>query len=205
MTWSLELPNFVQGVIHPKSFHLSDFNFNVARALTQKMDEAVELGQGLFPIYIESPGGDVSSLNAIFSALISAKKRGLKIATVTAGEASSAGAFIFCLGDEGLRFVGEFAKIMIHGFQGIDIPDAPISRHNDLFNIMMKQEEEMFQMISVHLRGNKNKDWLKKELGKRKDGDWYIGAKEALELGIASHIGLPTFSLKVTSEISVNL
>ena len=205
MNWSLDLPSFVQGVIQPKSFFLTEFDPGVVRALTIRLNEAVNLGQEIFPIFIESGGGDVSSLHAILSTIISAKNKGIKISTVTAGEASSAAAFIFCLGDEGLRFMGEHARIMIHGYQASSISDARVSEHKELFSEILKEEQETLRFISSHLKGNRQKDWLRKELDKRKDTDWFINAQEALELGITNHIGLPTFCLKLIPEISVSL
>lgn len=205
MNWSLELPNFVQGIIHPKSFYLTEFSSGSVRALSTRISEAIDLGQGIFPIFIESMGGDMSSLKAMMSILASAKRKGLKISTITSGEAASAGAFIFCLGDDGLRFMGDHAHIMIHGIQVSSVPDGRASEQKELFNEIMKEEQELLQVVSSNLKGPRNKDWLKKELHKRKDIDWFLNAKEALDIGIAHYIGLPTFSLKLTSEISVVL
>lgn len=205
MKWDIDAPNFVQGINGPRSFYLTEFSPTTVKALSNKINEAIELEQILFPIHIESPGGDISSLKAILSVLLSARKKGLKIATMTAGEASSAGAFIFCFGDEGFRFMGEYAGLMLHGIQVSSIPDGRASEQKEFFNALMKEEEEIMKIISSHLKGVKNKEWLKKELNKRKDLDWYLNAQEALDLGITSHIGLPIFSLKLTAEISVNI
>jgi ATP-dependent protease ClpP protease subunit len=94
---------------------------------------------------------------------------------------------------------------MLHGIQVSSIPDGRASEQKEFFNALMKEEEEIMKIISSHLKGAKNKEWLKKELNKRKDLDWYLNAQEALDLGITSHIGLPIFSLKLTAEISVNI
>jgi len=205
MNWNFQFPEYVQNIIPPKSFFLTEFSPSVSRALNQKLNEAIDIGQAIFPIHIESLGGDISSLKAMLSILSSAKNKGIKIATITAGEAASAGAFIFCFGDDGLRFVGEHAHIMIHGIQVSSIPDGRASEQKELFNELMREEQELLQVISSHLKGARNKDWLKKELHKRKDIDWYINAQESINLGIANHIGLPTFSLKLTPEISVTI
>lgn len=205
MNWSLDIPNFVQGINQPRSFYLTDFSPNAVKALSLRLGEAIEMGQTLFPIYIESLGGDIASLKAILSIISAARKKGIQIATITAGEAASAGAFIFCFGDEGLRFMGDHAHIMIHGIQVSSIPDGRASEQNQLFKELMREEQELLQVISSHLKGSRNKEWLKKELHKRKDIDWYINAPEAIANGIANHVGLPTFSLKLTPEISVSL
>lgn len=205
MNWVLDFPGFIQTIVQPKSFFLTDFSPQVVRSLNCRINEAIDLGQAIFPIHIESLGGDIASLKAVLSILSSARKKGLKIATVTAGEAASAGAFVFCFGDEGLRFMGEHAHIMIHGIQVSSIPDGRASEQRELFNELMKEEQELLQVISSHLKGARNKDWLKKELHKRKDIDWYVNSLDALSLGLTSHVGLPTFSLKLTPEISVTI
>lgn len=205
MNWKIEAPNFVERINTPKSFYLTEFSVGSVKALNDRINEAIELGQPIFSIYIESPGGDLSNLKAMLSILSSAKKKGLQIATICSGEASSAAAFIFCFGDDGLRFVGEYASIMLHGLQVSQVPPGRASEQKELFDEIAKQESEILQAISISLKGAKNKDWLKKELNKRKDLDWYLNAKEALELGLANHIGLPVFSLKLVPEITIDL
>jgi ATP-dependent protease ClpP protease subunit len=205
MNWNLDIPNFVQGINQPRSFYLTEFSPNSVRALSLRVNEAIQMEQVIFPIHIESMGGDIASLKAMLSILTSARSKGLQIATITAGEAASAGAFMFCFGNEGLRFMGDHAHIMVHGIQVSSIPDGRASEQKELFNELMKEEQELLQVISAHLKGGRNKDWIKKELHKRKDMDWYMNAKDALDLGLTNHIGLPTFSLKLIPEISVNL
>lgn len=205
MNWSLELPPYVEKIDPPRSFYLTDFNPRVVKVLSDKLSEAICIEQSLFPIFIESMGGEISSLQAILSILQSAKERGIKIATITAGMAASAGAFVFCFGDEGLRFMGKNARLMIHGVQVSGLPDGKASEQTEMFNEFMKEEQELLQTVSSNLRGTRSKDWLKKELNKRKDNDWYLNAKEALDLGIANHITLPTFKMRLVPEFGIEI
>ena len=204
MNWHVEAPNFVEKINHPKSFYLTEFSSGATKVLGDRINEAIDLGQPIFSIYIESPGGNVSSLTAVLSIMSSARNKGLQIATICAGEACSAGALVFCFGDNNLRFIGEHATLMIHGFQAGQYPGRA-TEQKEYFGRVVKQETEVFEVISTHMKGAKKKNWLKSELGKRKDIDWYLNATEAIECGVASHIGLPTFSLKLSSEISIEL
>jgi ATP-dependent protease ClpP protease subunit len=199
------MPPYVGNVNSPQSFFLTEFSSSVVKAFNSKIHQAFELGQELFPIQIESSGGDASSLHSFLSIMSSARKKGMKFATITTGESSSAGAFVFCFGDAGLRFIGEYARIMIHGLQVSGSVDGRVSEHNKLITEILKEEQELLQVVSQHLKGKRNKDFLRKELHKRKDIDWYLDAQESVELGIANHIGIPTFSLKLIPEISVSL
>lgn len=204
MNWKIEAPNFVEKINPPKSFYLTEFNQVSVKILNDRINEALDLGQPIFSIYIESGGGEVSYLKAMLSIISSARKKGLQIATICCGEACSAAALIFCFGDEGLRFIGEYASIMIHGFQ-VGGTEGRAKEQKELFDEIVKQENEILQVISVHLKGGKNKEWIKKELAKRKDIDWYLNAQEAIDFGIANHIGIPVFSLTLVPEISIDL
>lgn len=205
MNWTIEAPSCVEKISYPNSFYLTEFSTFAIKSLQIKINEAIDNSQGVFPIHIESFGGDISALKAILSILSAAKRKGIKIATITAGHACSAGAFVFCFGDDNFRFMGDHAQLMIHGIQVHGQLEGRASEQNQFFNELIKDEQELLQIISSHLKGARNKDWLKKELHKRKDIDWYISAKEALDLGLCNHIGLPTFSLKLTTEISVDI
>jgi hypothetical protein len=57
MKWDIDAPNFVQGINGPRSFYLTEFSPTTVKALANRINEAIELEQILFPIHIESPGG----------------------------------------------------------------------------------------------------------------------------------------------------
>jgi len=204
MNWRIEAPNFVERINNPKSFYLTEFSSGAVKALNDRINEAIELGQPIFSIYVESPGGDVYSLTAMLSIISAARQKGLQIATICSGFAASAAAFIFCFGDNGLRFMGEHASIMIHGFQVGGI-EGKATEQKGFLTEVVKKEDSVMQIISTHLKGGKNKEWLRKELSKRKDVDWYLTSKEAFELGITDHVGLPVFCLSLIPQISIEL
>lgn len=70
-------------------------------------------------MYINSPGGSVTSGMAIYDTMQYIKP---KIATVCIGQAASMGSMILCAGEPGMRMSLPHARIMIHqplgGFQG---------------------------------------------------------------------------------------
>lgn len=202
MKWTITAPPIVKGVEQPKSFFLTEFTPNTVRSFSNKVAEAIELGQHVLPVYIESPGGDLYSLKGILSLMDSAREKGLQIATITAGQAMSAGAFVFCYGCPNLRFAGSEATIMLHSVIAT-MGEAKIAEHKMSIETVLKEQDVIFNKISRHLK--KKGDWLKKELGKRNDNDWFFSAQEGQKLGIVEIIGIPRFSFNITAEVSASI
>lgn len=108
-------------------------------------------------------------------------------------------AFVFCYGDQGLRFMGEEATIMLHGLSSGY--EGKISEMNDYSKNLEDGQYALYEKISKHLK--KHPGWLKKQMDIRKDKDWFLNAKEALELGIADHIDVPAFSVEISAEVKI--
>ena len=78
-------------------------------------------------IYINSPGGIISSGLAIYDTMQFVKP---EVATLCVGQAASMGSLLLCAGEENMRFALPNARIMVHqpsgGFQG---QASDIERH----------------------------------------------------------------------------
>jgi len=124
-------------------------------------------------IYINSPGGAVSSLIAIYDTMNYIKP---DVSTICIGEASSAGAFILSAGAKGKRYALKNSRIMIHqasaGVQG-SILDMEVR-----FNESKFLNEKILEELSVITGHPINK--LKKDM----DRDKYMSAKEAKDYGL---------------------
>src|SRR5690606_1414983 len=140
--------------------YLEHFNSHSVRLLGKLLNEAIELNQFIFPIYIESSGGDVYSMCAMMGLIDSARKRGMKIATITNGSAMSAGALIFSYGDHDFRFIGEYGTLMFHSFSSGAI--GKVGECKNAFDQTVLDQEKIFSRVSQHLK--KKKDWLSKKL-----------------------------------------
>lgn len=199
MQWIFNGPGIVKGYHEPKSFFIEKFESHIIRSFSNRVTEAIELQQQILPIYIESPGGDMYVLNGILSVMDSARKKGLKFATITSGQAMSAGAFVFCYGDEDLRFMGQEAILMLHGLSaGFEGRVTEMKGQSDIYE---KYQYSTFEKISKHLK--KKSDWLKKEMDKRKDKDWYLTSQEAKAINLANHIDIPTFTVNVEASVHI--
>jgi ATP-dependent Clp protease protease subunit len=128
-------------------------------------------------IYINSNGGNIYNLLSVVSAIDSSKT---PIHTFALGKAMSAGFIILISGHK--RYCQKYSIILIHqsstGIRGL------------LSNIELelKQAKYLEQIVDkittdkTNITFDQLKDIYEKRL------DWYIGAKEALELGIVDEI-----------------
>ena len=128
-------------------------------------------------LYINSPGGSVTSGLAIYDTMQYVKPQ---VSTICLGQAASMGAFLLAGGAAGKRFAVPNARIMIHqplgGFQGqatdIEIQAKEILRLKARLNdILAKHTRQPIERIE-----------------KDTDRDYFMGAGEAKEYGIIDDV-----------------
>ena len=128
-------------------------------------------------VYINSPGGIVSSGLAIYDTMQYVKS---DIATYCIGQAASMGALLLSAGTKGKRFALPNARVMIHqpmgGFQGqatdIEIHAREILRIKDTLNgIFAYHTEQPLEKIQADT-----------------DRDFFMSGEEAREYGIVDEV-----------------
>lgn len=128
-------------------------------------------------IYINSPGGIVSSGLAIYDTIQYVKP---DIATYCIGQAASMGALLLCAGAKGKRFALPHSRVMIHqpmgGFQGqatdIEIHAKEILKMKDTLNgILANHTGQTLEKIGVDT-----------------ERDYFMAPKEAKEYGIVDEV-----------------
>ena len=128
-------------------------------------------------LYINSPGGSVTSGLAIYDTMQYVKPQ---VSTICLGQAASMGAFLLSGGAQGKRFAVPNARIMIHqplgGFQGqatdIEIQAKEILRIKARLNeIMAKHSRQPIERIE-----------------KDTDRDYFMGPGEAKEYGVIDEV-----------------
>ena len=128
-------------------------------------------------LYINSPGGVVSSGLAIYDTI---QYITCPVATLCMGQAASMGALLLTAGTRGLRYALPHSRIMIHqpsgGFRGqatdIEIHAREVLRLRQLLNeIMAKHSGQSVERIA--------------ELTER---DNFMSAEEAVELGLIDRV-----------------
>ena len=128
-------------------------------------------------LYINSPGGSVSSGMAIYDTMQYVKS---SVSTICMGQASSMGAILLTAGEKGRRYSLPHARIMIHqpmgGFQGqasdIEIQTREILRLKETLNeILANHTGQPIERVT-----------------KDSDRDFFMTGKEAVEYGLVDEV-----------------
>lgn len=135
-------------------------------------------------IYINSPGGSVSSTVAIYDTIQYIKSA---VSTICVGLAASGAALILASGTKGKRFALTNSRIMLHqplgGAQGqvtdIEIQTRELKRIKDTIN----------QILTYHT------GQLLEKVEKDTDRDFYLTAQESKEYGLIDEV------IKVREEV----
>lgn len=128
-------------------------------------------------LYINSPGGIVSSGLAIFDTMQYVKP---DISTYCIGQAASMGALLLCAGTKGKRFALPHSRIMLHqpmgGFQGqatdIEIHAREILKLKDTLNkILSEQTDQPIEKVQTDT-----------------DRDFFMSGEDAREYGLVDEV-----------------
>ena len=128
-------------------------------------------------IYINSPGGSVTSTMAIYDAMQYVKP---DIATCCMGMAASGAAVILAAGEKGKRFALPNSEVMIHqvvGEAGGQASDIEISAKH-----ILKIKQKLNKILAKHT-GQKIE-----KIEKDSDRDYYMSADEAKDYGLIDQI-----------------
>jgi ATP-dependent Clp protease protease subunit len=128
-------------------------------------------------LYINSPGGVVTSGMAIFDTMRYIKA---PVSTICVGQAASMGAFLLAAGEKGKRFSLDHSRIMIHqplgGFQG-QATDIHIHAKE-----ILRMKDELNSILSELTGQNVEK------VAADTERDYFLSAAEAKEYGIIDAI-----------------
>ena len=147
---------------------------NVANAIIAQMLflESDEPDQDIY-LYVNSPGGQVSSGMAIYDTMQYIKP---DVQTICIGQAASMGALLLGAGASGKRFALPHARIMIHqpsgGFQG---------QHTDI-EIQAKEISRIREILDGIIATHSGQD--PKKVRKDTERDNYMTGEEALKYGL---------------------
>lgn len=147
---------------------------NVANAIIAQMLflESDEPDQDIY-LYVNSPGGQVSSGMAIYDTMQYIKP---DVQTICIGQAASMGALLLAAGASGKRFALPHARIMIHqpsgGFQG---------QHTDI-EIQAKEISRIREILDGIIATHSGQD--PKKVRKDTERDNYMTGEEALKYGL---------------------
>lgn len=136
-------------------------------------------------LYINSPGGSVTSAMAIYDTMNHVKP---DIATVCVGIAASAAAVLLSSGAKGKRFCLPNSEVMIHqvmgGAEGQASDIAIVAKH------ILRTKENLNKILA------KNTGKPVATIEKDSDRDYYMTADEAKKYGIVDEIIIKSKSVK---------
>ena len=144
-------------------------NVIIAQMLFLESDEP---DQDIY-LYVNSPGGQVSSGMAVYDTMQYIKP---DVQTICIGQAASMGALLLAAGAKGKRFSLPHARIMIHqpsgGFQG---------QHTDI-EIQAKEISRIREILDTILAQHSGQD--PEKVRKDTERDHYMTGQEALDYGL---------------------
>jgi ATP-dependent protease ClpP protease subunit len=201
------IPNLLQGFAskssywEPVSIHIGeDIDIDMANSVADKLKQAENNDQPFIPVFIHSNGGDVYSCLNIVESI---KRCKIPIYTFVNSCAFSCGAVIFSCGKQ--RFMGKYARLLLHDVS-IDIgQDTSISSSN--LNVeskeMRKLNRQMFEIMAENTGHPKNYylDLLKTQ----RNNDVYLDGKKALELNLATCMGIPIVKVTHTTTMTLDI
>ncbi|EGD92183.1 ATP-dependent Clp endopeptidase, proteolytic subunit ClpP [Trichophyton rubrum CBS 118892] len=131
-------------------------------------------------LYINSPGGSVTAGLAIYDTMTYIQS---PVSTICVGQAASMGSLLLCGGEAGKRYCLPHSSVMIHQPSGGYFGQATdIAIHA---KEILRVRHQLNQIYKRHLTG---KEMTLEEIEKLMERDYFMGAKEALEMGIVDSI-----------------
>lgn len=150
-----------------------------ARGIVQKILYFDSLGNDDIKMYINSPGGVISSGLAILDAMHYAKS---DVSTICMGQAASMGAVILCAGAAGKRYAWNNARVMIHQ------PLISGNMYGPASDIAIQAEEMVRIRASLNQILSKHAKQPIEKVEQDTDRDYFMSAQEACEYGIVDHV-----------------
>ena len=154
-----------------------EINDNTSSSIISQLLYLDSINNDDISLYINSPGGSVSSGMAIYDTMNFIKS---DVSTICIGMAASMGAFLLSSGEKGKRYALPNSEIMIHqplgGVEGQATEIKIVAEH------ILKLKDKLNKVLSK----NTGQSLDKIELDT--DRDFYMGSSDALEYGLIDKI-----------------
>lgn len=154
-----------------------EINDNTSNIIVSELLYLDSISNEDISIYINSPGGSITSGMAIYDTMNYIKS---DVSTICIGMAASMAAFLLSSGQKGKRYILPNAEVMIH--QPIGGVSGQATEINIAANRILKLKNKLNKILSK----NTNKNI--KEIEKDTERDYYMNSNEALEYGIIDKI-----------------
>ena len=165
-------------------FLWGDVNEESCKSVVVKMRYIVfDLKQKNIWLYIHTSGGELDSCCAVIDEIVGLQKMGVNICTIAIGKAYSCGALILAVGSE--RYATALTSIMMHPVS-IELPDDFVGQQRKYADFVSVQYQMLMDLVSKRC-GYTNQTTIK-AFKKKVQGEVWLGAKDAIDLGIIDNV-----------------
>ncbi len=154
-----------------------EINDNTANIVVSELLYLDSINHNDINIYINSPGGSITSGMAIYDTMNYIKS---DVSTICIGMAASMAAFLLSSGKKGKRFILPNSEVMIHQ------PLGGASGQATEIKIAAERILKLKEKLNVILSNNTGKDLDK--VSNDTERDYFMDANEALEYGIVDKV-----------------
>jgi ATP-dependent Clp protease protease subunit len=180
----------------PVVVRVNKFTEDTLEEFINDFNEAINSGQPIVPVEVDSYGGSVHSVMGMVTVM---EESPIPVATICSTKMMSAGAVLFSFGTDGYRYMHPDATMMIHDASyGTDgkVEDMKVStQYVDDLN------KRMFKKLARHI--GKDPEYILAKIKEKNHLDWFLTAQQAKKLGIVNHLRLPTLEVNVNLEINI--
>lgn len=160
-------------------FLWGEINDETAEAIVKKILFFDGQNNDDITIFVNSPGGVISSGLAIYDAMKNAKSA---VSTVCMGQAASMGAVLLCAGTKGKRIVWEHARVLIHQPLISGNMFGPASDIQIQAEEMLRIRDDLNEILAKHTGQSI------KKITEDTDRDFFMSAEEAKKYGIVDKV-----------------
>ncbi len=154
-----------------------EINDDTANVIIAQLLYLDSISEDDISLYINSPGGSITSGMAIYDTMNLIKS---DVSTICVGMSASMAAFLLSCGKKGKRYCLPNSEVMIHQ------PLGGVNGQATEIDIVAKRILNIRSKINQILAKNTKKNI--KQIEKDTDRDYYMNSKEALEYGIIDKI-----------------
>jgi ATP-dependent Clp protease protease subunit len=174
----------------PEIVRVTKFDEEALQDFEEDFNIALNTGQPVVPVVIDSFGGSSYGLLGMISTIESSP---IPVATIITSKAMSAGAVLFGFGTMGYRYMHPHAWLMIH-----DVAAGIVGKIEEIkadTKQMDKLNKKLYKRLSEHL--GHEVDYIEGLIKKHNHTDWYLTAKQAKKHNLANHLFIPRFEIEI--------
>lgn len=178
----------------PQTILVNKFDESSAKEFRDSFAKALNTGQKIVPIVIDSYGGHVYSLLSMVGVI---KNSPVPVATIVSGKAMSCGAVLFTCGSEGYRFMDPHSTLLIH-----DVSAGSFGKVEEI-KASATEIERLNQIIYKLMSTNigKPEDYFLKLIHEKGHADYFLDANECKNHNLANYLRIPSFKVSISTAV----